>query len=76
MAACLSRINEQSFAGKLFRRRDQSLAELGERRETLRIHGALVILVFVTIAPGIAMLEGSIEQWLSGGPLGRICQSP
>jgi len=75
MAAYLSRIKEQSFAGKPLGRRDLTLAELRERRETLRIYGALVILLFVTIAPGVGMLDGSIRQWISGGWLGRICQS-
>jgi hypothetical protein len=49
MAAYLSRREEQSFAGKRLGRRDLTLAALRERRETLRIYGALVILLFVTI---------------------------
>src|SRR5262249_5814236 len=68
MAAYLSRIKEQSFAGKPLGRRDLTLAELRERRETLRIYGALVILLFVTIAPGSeCSMEASGNGSLEGG---------
>jgi hypothetical protein len=75
MAAYLSRIKEQRFAGKPLGRCDLTLAEVRERGKALRIYGALVLLLFVTIAPGVGMLDGSIRQWLSRGSLGQICQS-
>jgi hypothetical protein len=48
------------------------------RREpgaAIHIYGALIILLSVTMVPGLAMLDGSIRAWISGGPFGRICQS-
>jgi hypothetical protein len=75
MAAYLGQTAEQGSAGKSFAERDEKVAARADRGAAIRIYGALVILLFVTTVPGLAMLDGSITAWISGGPLERICQS-
>jgi hypothetical protein len=75
MAAYLSQIAKRGSPRRLFGVRNENAAAWRERGETIRIYGALVILLSVTMTSGLTMLDGSITAWISGGPLGRICQS-
>ena len=72
MAAYLGHTAERGSAGESFGQHDEKVAARRDRGAAIRIYGALVILLSITMGSGFAMLKRSIMEWISGG---IVCES-
>jgi hypothetical protein len=53
---------------------NRTASAFGERSDAARVYAVLVILLVVTIAPGLAMVNANITEWLSGRLSESLCQ--